>query len=70
MKLTKNAHIKLIVKGWESIEQHKDWQRLKKGFITVDLMVFNQTINATILDKIKAKNITLRELDALDKLLN
>lgn len=70
MKITKNFPTKLTLKGWETIATDKDWTRLQKGVLTVTVMFFNQRIDCDVLGKIKVTNITPKELDILDKLLN
>lgn len=70
MNYTKNYPTKLTLKGWESIATDKDWTRLQKGILTVTVMYFNQRIDVDVLGKLKLINITPKELDVLDKLLN
>lgn len=70
MKITKNFPTKLTLKGWEIIATDKDWTRLQKGVLIVTVMFLNQRIDVDVLGKICVKNITLKQLDNLDKLLN
>jgi hypothetical protein len=70
MKITKNFPTKLTLKGWEIVESDTDWERLKKGVLTVTVMYFNQRIDVDVLGKIKVTNITPKQLDLLDNLLN
>ena len=70
MKITKNFPTKLTLKGWETIATDKDWTRLQKGVLTVTVMYFNQRIEVDVLGKLKLANLTVKELDLLDKLLN
>jgi hypothetical protein len=70
MKITKNFPTKLTLKGWEIVSTDKDWERLKKGVLTVTVMYFNQRIDVDVLGKIKATNITPKQLEILDNLLN
>jgi hypothetical protein len=70
MKITKNYPTKLTLKGWEIVESDKDWERLTKGVLTVTIMYFNQRIDCDVLGKIKVTNITPKELEILDNLLN